>query len=120
MENIVQFLNDAGTWIVANLPLIAVVAAFIVAVIYDKEKARQLALTLFLTAEKLAVDLALESGPDKMRWALDGLLALLGLWTRSVFTVLGAMRGMSYEAYVAWIAQKWYDAAKAYRVEMPA
>lgn len=114
MEIVWTYLKEAWAFIQANLPLIALVAAFIVAVLYDKEKARQTALSLFLAAEKLAVELALESGPDKMRWALDSLIALLGPWTRSVFSVLGALRGMSYEAYLAWIAQKWYDAARAY------
>jgi len=117
MQQVMDVLGTVWGWLTTNYGLLAFVAAVIVAVIYDREAAKRVLYSLFLAAEKMAADLALETGPEKMDWVLDQVDNVLPPHVLSVLRVLAALQGKTYEEVRRSLAQKWYDAAKTWEID---
>lgn len=100
-------------WLVDHVEEAALVAGLIVSLISGGvKKAQTLAVALMLEAEKIAKDEVKIGGPEKMQLVINRFLTQLPADARAIIRVWATFRGYgSLEAFVAELAQRWYDAA---------
>ena len=99
-------------WLLGHIEEIALVAGLLVSLVSGGlEKARALAVSLMLEAEKVARDEVTMGGPEKMEMVMDRLVERLPADAKAVLRAVAAFRGQSLDGLVERLAQRWYDAA---------
>lgn len=99
-------------WLLAHVEEIALVAGLLVSLVSGGlEKARALAVSLMLEAEKVARREVEMNGPEKMERVMDRFVERLPADAKAVLRAVAAFRGQSLDALIERLAQRWYDAA---------
>jgi len=99
-------------WLLGHIEEIALVAGLLVSLVSGGlEKARALAVSLMLEAEKVARDEVTMGGPEKMEMVMDRFVERLPADAKAVLRAVAAFRGQSLDGLVERLAQRWYDAA---------
>ena len=102
----------AVEWALNHIEEIALVSGLIVAVVDGGlKKARTLAVSLMLEAEKVARDEVQMGGPEKMRRVLSRFVERLPSDARAILRVWAGFRGQSLDELTASLAQDWYEKA---------
>ena len=102
----------AVEWALDHIEEIALAAGLIVAVVDGGlKKARALAVSLMLEAEKVARDEVAMGGPEKMRRVLSRFVERLPADAKAILRVWAGFRGQSLDELTASLAQKWYEKA---------
>lgn len=103
---------DVLQWVLEHIEEIALLGALVVTIIDGGlKKARAVAVSLMLEAEKVAQHEVELSGPEKMQRVLSDLVDRLPVNVKAVLRALATLRGQSLEDTIADLAQRWYDAA---------
>jgi len=102
----------AVEWALNHIEEIALASGLIVAVVDGGlKKARALAVSLMLEAEKVARDEVQMGGPEKMRRVLSRFVERLPSDARAILRVWAGFRGQSLDELTASLAQDWYEKA---------
>jgi hypothetical protein len=103
---------SALEWVLEHIEEIALVAGLAVSVISGGlKKARALAVSLMLEAEKVAREEIEMGGPEKMERVIGQFIEELPADAKALLRVWAGFRGQSLDALVAELAQQWYDVA---------